>query len=182
MYDTFLRVVESRINREVSIGLSSKRASIIIEEDNAYYSLPLDFNGLRDVEVGSPGNGPNDRNSLTYLSPYLMNSVATRNDNAGYYTIVGNQIQIYPIPKDSTLEIIYYAKLSQLSSEDDTNWATANEPDIYIFGLLVEINAFVKDTEAVAIWEKRFLSALSALTNKDQDSRWSGSPMEIKVG
>ena len=51
-----------------------------------------------------------------------------------------------------------------------------------IFGLLVEINAFVKDASTAAAWDQRFKEALAEIKEDDQISRWSGPPLVIRTG
>ena len=105
------------------------------------------------------------------------------------YNIAANSINIWPIPTNDIitpityeLEILYYKRLTNLSATNSMNWLSLDNPDCYIFGLLVEINSFVKDPQAATMWNGRFEAALDEITNLDDISTYSGTPLTTKVG
>jgi hypothetical protein len=65
---------------------------------------------------------------------------------------------------------------------EDTNWVSQTKPNLYIFGLLVEIFSYVQDGQAGQIWEQRFQQELAAVRTNDDVARWSGTPMRIVNG
>ena len=177
--DMFLRIVESRINRNLRIMQMSTRSVVLTSQDQHYFGLPNLFAGIRDIEI-------RDKDAVkgatcVYASPEQMNNKV---DDAGkiYYSIVANQIQIYPPQADKVLEIIYYQRLEPLTSNKDTNWLSDRYPDAYIFALLVEMAAYVKSPDAIQIWEQRLQATISEIEKEDSTDRWSGTSMTIKVG
>jgi len=170
-----LSIVESRINRRIKTLQMATRASLVMTTDTTYYGLPSDFSGVRDVQV----NTPDGVCTLQYLNPQQMNAVT--DDTPDAYTLIANQIQLHPARDDSTLEIIYYATLNPLSVTEPANWLSAKAADVYIFGLLVEISAFIKDASTGAVWDQRFNDELNILATDDQKVRWSGTPLQIKA-
>lgn len=181
--DTFITVVEARINRVLSTREMSARATINMSSDVEYYGLPCDFKELRDIEVQNT-DGIGSRVTAQYLNPEQMNAFADTANTDGLigYTIIADQLQVRPPLDDKVLEIVYLQRLPNLSTASPSNWLSENNPDAYIFGLLVEINSYIKDAETVAIWESRFNTALGAISNDDAVSRWSGTPLQVKVG
>lgn len=178
----FIRVVESRINRFLKTREMSVRTIHNSVANQEYYSLPTDFNGLRDIEVKDVDN-PSSICTLSLVSPEQMNQRITCKNSEGVYTIVGNQLQIYPIlPANKILEIIYYRKLIGLTEASSTNWLSLSNPDVYIFGLLVEINAFTKDVNATTLWDTRFKESLESLKDNDEMNRWSGTSLQMRTG
>ncbi len=181
--DNFLLVVESRVNRLLSVQKMVIRTFLNMIEGQEYYGLPSDFTGLRDIEFQSisPVDGRARRKTLQYVTPEVMNLQNTEGANVESYTIVADQLQIYP-PKDGDiLEIIYYRKVTPLSAANVSNWLSDNNPDIYLFGLMVEINSFVKDSEAKQLWEQRFQEALLDLIVDDSVNRWGGTPLQTRI-
>ncbi|RLA03861.1 MAG: hypothetical protein DRQ47_04390 [Gammaproteobacteria bacterium] len=182
--DSFLRIVEARMNRAFKVGKMSTRASIDLSGasvDQEYFGLPSDFGGLRDIEYKSGTS----RATFNYLSPEQMNAKFTANltDTKLYYTLLANQIQIYPVSSGSGyLEIIYYQKVPALTSGDSTNWLGDNNPDAYVFGLMTEVSAFVKDKEAALLWDGRFKESLAEIENDDSSERWSGTALQTRAG
>ena len=62
------------------------------------------------------------------------------------------------------------------------NWLSTDHPDIYIFGALVEVNGFVKDSQSAALWEERYSGSLGELRDNDLDVRWGqGTPLRIRT-
>jgi len=179
--DDFLRVVESRINRKLKVQEMSVRSYVQTSDDKEYYTLPNDFAGLRDIEVKSSTTATG-RTTLKYLNPEQLNNV-NENSAGVYYTIVAGQLQIRPRrPSGEVIEIIYYRRVPPLNATvQPENWVSINYPDIYLFGLMVEISSFAKDAEAKVLWDERFLMGLNELQDDDFSSRWSGTALQVRV-
>ena len=179
--DLFLKIVETRINRFLKTKDMSARTTIATVTDQEYYDLPSDFAGLRDIEFRESASS-DKRVTLQYIAPQQMNYAYTANLKSSYYTIIGNQIQIHPAPETGNIiEIIYYQKLTPLTSVSSTNWLSNNNPDVYTFGLLVEINSFVKDAASKVLWDERFKEALAEIQLDDDKIRWSGPALQTRV-
>ena len=183
--DSFLLVTEARINRVLKVQKMSIRTQVLTVADQEYYGLPADFAGLRDIEIRADDTS-NNRTTLQYLSPEQMNDATKIMPSPVnpqiFYTIIANQLQINPPQDGLLLEIVYYAKLTPLSTSDQTNWMSEDNPDVYLFGLMVEISSFIKNANGKQLWEERFVTALAEIDRDDSRSRWSGSPLSIKKG
>lgn len=183
--DVFLRVVESRIKKRLMVQKMAIRSYLVTQADMEYYTLPSDFNGLRDVEIKDSLNATK-KTTLAYVSPEQLNNASTNSmdiQSTIYYTIVANQIQIIPIQDENKiLEFVYYRNVLPLSSANLNNWVSDDYPDIYIFGLLVEISSFTKDAVAKELWDNRFKEALDELEFSDSRTRWSGTALQVRVG
>jgi len=180
--DDFLKIVEARINRKLQVQRMSVRTLITTKIGQEYYGLPVDFGGLRDIEIRPVDSESGGRSTLKYMSPEQMNSYSGSNGTNIYYTIIANQIQIMGPQDNMILEIVYYKYLTKLSLATPENWASIYNPDLYTFGLLVEISSFAKDAVAKELWDARFKEALAEIKDDDQDTRWSGTALEIRIG
>ena len=183
--DNFLRIVESRIDRVLKVQRMTVRTLITTVENQEYYGLPDDFAGLRDIEIRSQdedGVASKGRTTLKYLSPEQMNNLANVGTSNIFYAIIANQLQLTPTQDDKVLELVYYRKLPNLTSADNTNWMSEDNPDSYIFGLMVEISAFVKNAESTALWDSRFKTSLAEIDFDDSITRWSGTAMQMRIG
>lgn len=180
--DDFLRVTESRINKALKTQKMSVRAVLQTVDKQEYYSLPPDYSGLRDIELRSTLHS-RDRCTLQYMSPEQLNNRSASPGDQVYYTLIANQIQIMPPrPTGEILEIIYFRKVPPLTPSESENWVSVSDPDLYLFGLLVEISSFLKDANASAMWDARFAQCLEAIQSDDLDNRWSGTALQIRVG
>lgn len=177
--DNFIKIVEAKLNRLLKIDDMAVRAQADTVDDQAYFALPSDFNGLRDVELQSGGKSY----TCEYVSPIHANALSTYTSLDGYYyTIIAGQLHILPVQDaGSTVEIVYYPRLDPLDSTDTTNWISDTYPDLYVYGIMVEISAFVKNATAVTLWEERFNKAVQDLTHRSSGNQWSGTPLRIRT-
>jgi len=179
--DDFLRVVEARVNRRIRVGNSTKRATMDVDSSELYVGLPADFAGMRDIQV-VPSDASGSAVSPEYVSPKTMNDTLFLGTGKLVYTIIAGQIQISPLADDSQIEIVYYAGLPPLTAPNPTTWLSDLNPDVYIFGLCTEINAYVKDAQAGSTWDARFKEELDNISMHDAADRWSGAPLQIQLG
>jgi hypothetical protein len=185
MIPSMTLMVESRINRLLIIEDMSKR--YVFPEPNptdGRYELPLDFSAIQDIAIVTVDN-PSSRLTLSLLNPEQMNAATSdTSPSKRFYQILGNKLIVQPIVVDGThyLEIVYYGNIIPLSVDAPTNWISLNHPDLYVNGLLVEINSFVKDPEAAALWNQRFLTTIDELKAADEALVYSGTPLQTRVG
>lgn len=176
--DGFMRIVESRINRYLKTQKMSARLAITVVTDQELYDLPADFDGLRSIEVTATSG---DSVTPKFFTPEQINNRVESTNNGIAYSIIANQLQIQPAQSDATIELVYYQTLLPLTSTVATNWLGDDYPDCYVFGLLVEINSFVKDPITATAWDARFKESREEIDLNDQLSRWSGTPLQIKA-
>lgn len=176
----FLLVVEARINRALKTRQMSARAATPLIDGQEYYALPPDFAGMQDVELRTDLISK-DRISLQYATPERMNNLSLGGYSGKFvfYSIVANQLQVYPVVADKIIEMIYYRRLPPLTAQNDSNWLSDLSPDVYTFGLLVEMNSYVKDAETAVLWDKRFVDALDGIATDDNMNRWGGPAMAV---
>jgi len=183
--DDFLRVIEARINRRIRVGNQTKRATLNTSSADQYIGLPADFGGMRDIQIQRVDPDTSVvSNAITpsYVSPEVMNQNIFLGFDGPVYTIIAGQLQLFPVTDDSQVEIVYYATLPQLSAAIPDTWLSDLSPDVYVFGLCVEISGFVKDAQAGQIWDARFEQELARIENIDTVDRWSGAALQIKLG
>jgi len=175
----FIKIVEARINRALRVNQMATRSLILSDGGSDRFGLPKDFGGMRDIKVRAVGE--TQGKVAQYLNPEQINDY-TGDDYR--YTIMANQIQVYPAPPDgAVLEIVFYKLLTHLSDEEyhNTNWLSEDYPDCYVFGLIVEIESFVKNAQGAEMWNGRFQISLSEVSYMDQVDRWSGTPLTIRT-
>lgn len=179
MMDAFLRIVESRVNRSLSVSQMFDRAMISVVGGTHYYGLPDGFMSIRDIQLNDSNN--HVVGTFSYVSPEIMNAHLRDDDQALFYTLIANQLQISNPTDNTMLEVVYRQRLSPLNTVDNLNWLSDIAPDIYIFGLLVEISAFAKDGPAGEVWNDRLTGALQALQHDDDKNRWSSPSLSIRM-
>jgi len=179
--DAFLRMAEARVNRLLTVQKMSIRTSLTIVPGQEYYGLPADYSGMRDIEVRVDDQS-DTRIPLIFLPPEQMNLQAWK--HTAYqiaYSVIANQLQILPAQDSGILEIVYYRKLIPLTDIEPSNWMSADNPDVYLAALMVEISAFVKNAEAASLWDGRLMQAIGEIIQDDENNRWPNTPMVTRL-
>jgi hypothetical protein len=63
-------------------------------------------------------------------------------------------------------EVLYYERISPLSSTNQTNWITQNAPNAMLFGTLLQAMPFLKNDQR-QIFQQKYTEALRALKTED---------------
>ena len=63
--------------------------------------------------------------------------------------------------------MLFYAKVPSLSSTRPTNWILLNAPDIYLYGSLLEAEAFLQNDPRIQLWKQGFDQAVADLQLQD---------------
>lgn len=72
-----------------------------------------------------------------------------------------------PTPdQDYDFEVLYYERLSPLSSENQTNWLTQNAPNAMLFGTLLQAMPFLKNDQR-QIFQQKYDQAMAMLKAED---------------
>lgn len=183
--DVFITMAEARINRALKVVEQTHRVHTQTIEGREYYSLPIDYNGMRVVQfnTGQVDTDGSQTIPLTYITPEqisMLQSVGPTN-NKYFYTLVNNQIQLhYTLPGDGTIEMVFYRKVPPLTKTDDINWLSQDAADIYLSGICAEIELFVKNYDAAQLWDSRMTRAIEELSDNDVINRWAGNSMAIR--
>lgn len=82
--------------------------------------------------------------------------------NAQNFFIVPTPQLAYP------LELIYNARLQPLDATNQTNWFTANSPQLLFYAIMIEVSTFLKNWDKVATWGEKYGEALASLKTEDK--------------
>ena len=184
--DVFVIMAESRINRVLKTAKQSHRMYTRAIGNQEYYSLPPDYNGMRTIQINTGEVDADDSSTKTinYITPIAMaamQEVGEAGDKL-YYTIVNNQIQVFPtLPHGGTIEMVHYRRLIHINKENPTNWMTLDHPDIYLAGLIAEIESFVKNYDAAQLWDSKMTRQIEELRLDDQESLWAGGSLVTRT-
>lgn len=183
--DTFILMTEARVNRLLKTREQSCRIFAPTVEGQEYYSLPPDYIGMRDIQLDDPlPTTTYTTQQFTYLNPEQFNAVRGQPyTGCLYYTVIANQIQIYPIQDAGlAIELVYFQRVPPLTAANPDNWMATNHPDIYLAGMCAEISLFAKDYDTATGWFERLKLAVSELDNTDVQERWAGSSLVTRAG
>ena len=77
-----------------------------------------------------------------------------------------------------TVNGIFYKNRGPLST-NTTHAIFTNNPDVYLFGTLLETVPYLKDEKRVPIWEQKYQSALEHANRKSVREEFSGSDLRM---
>jgi hypothetical protein len=170
----FIRLFEAKFNRTVRVREMEEFTPLTVDA-NGEVALPSDYLETRRLIFVGDSKIP-----LDYLSPneFRWRYPTISQGFPANYTIEGSTIATAPLGS-GTLNLLYYARLPALETTD-TNWLLQKHPDIYLFGSLVEAQAFGQNIQGVQGWMSRLDQAMQELRDLDGESRFP-SAMPVSV-
>ena len=125
--------------------------------------------------------------TLEYLTPEEISerrSVLNSTGRPLYFTVIGGstgQLEVLPSPDSTyTSSIVYYTKIPALTDSATTNWLLSSHPDIYLYGLLVEAEPYLKNDERLPVWASQLDKSLAELRLQGQRKLHSGSSLRMR--
>jgi hypothetical protein len=144
---------------------------------NSKVGLPTDFLEMRDIHLNTT-----PVTTLRYKAPnsFYAESRITDGGKPVDYTILGSDIQVAPIPDTAyTLQMLYYGKPTLLSDSNPSNIFLANYPDALLYASLAEAEPYLMNDARIQTWAALYDRAVTAISNSDQSSEYSGQPMSM---
>lgn len=172
----FITLAEAKLKRELRTRQMEKRSTTDVSGE--YAALPSDF-----LEIRSAYLNTDPMQQLRLMSPNEIRSrwLGSTTGKPEVFAIVGSEIMLAPSP-DGTyeIELDYYA-FTQLSGDNPTNWLLTSNPDVYLYGSLVEATMYIKNDKRLQAWVALYKYAIESL----QDSDWSAvnpGPLRVVAG
>lgn len=159
----FITLFEAHANRNLRVR--SMRATTSLTPSSGVVTLPADY--LEWKTVIPSGSSP-----LEYKEPDWLYSAYPNGDvgTAQFFTIEGSSLTTRPATT-SNVTLTYFQKLTPLSDSATSNWLLAAHPDLYLFGSLVEANAYTLDPNAAALWKARRDELIDEIQKLEMRSR-----------
>jgi hypothetical protein len=175
----FISLAEAQIERTLRTRQMIVRANASFSAE--YGAVPADFLETKSLKL----TNTNPITPLQFQTVDVMDNIASQRVASGrpqYFSIVGGQIRLLPVPDSTyTTELIYYAKLSKLSSTTTTNWLLTQAPDVYLYGALLQAAPYLKDDARIQVWVSLYERGLQDLQVADDRGATSGGSLKAKV-
>ena len=172
----FISLAEARFKRIIRHREIEKRATADTVAGQRTLALPTGYFEMRALKLNR-----STQQTLELKPPSLLYDGSESTGIPQYYAVQGDQLILEPIP-DATYEIEmgYYA-FSVLSDSNTTNWLLDSFPDVYLYGTLIQAEAYLLNDERVPMWKLALDGALDEVKKDDRASRWNGTPLTIRV-
>ena len=168
----FITLAEARHKRDFKLRRMETRVTANTIADTEYYTLPLQYVAMRNIQLNT-----NPKTSLEYLTPEQMDRIyaGSNKGKPRAYSIIGNDIQLRPLP-DSVYEIemLYYKYFTPLSDSAPTNDMLTYHPDAYLYGALVEAEPYLQNDKRIQTWASFYDRAKKDIIDSNERDRHSG--------
>jgi len=173
----FISLAEAQMERQLRTRQMIVRANATFAAAAEYGTVPDDFLETKSIKL--------DTNPVTSLSfqtieamDQLSNTTYLSSGKPLYFTVVGNQFRLLPIPDgEYTAELVYYAKLTKLSSTVATNFLLTQAPDVYLYGALLQAAPYLQDDARISVWSSLYAAGLEQLQVADDRGSTSGGAL-----
>jgi hypothetical protein len=175
----FISLAEAQIERQLRTRQMIVRSTASISDE--YNAFPTDFLETKSFKLDT-----NPVTAMTFQTVDAMDNLTnTRYFASGkplYFTVVGTQIRVLPIPDGTyTGELVYYAKLSKLSASNATNWLLTQAPDVYLYGSLLQAAPYLQDDARISVWSSLYQAGLDQLSIADDRGASSGGALMTRA-
>jgi len=156
-----------------------KRATATI--DSQYSAVPADW--LQTVDFVVEANPVVTLEFITNEKLDKLRETYTSSGTPKFYTIVGQELEVLPVPDSATLtgEITYYSKIPNLTDVSPTNWLMNSSPDIYLYGSLLQSAPYLVDDSRIPVWASMYQKLVKDLEIADQKARVGDSTLKMKA-
>jgi hypothetical protein len=141
------------------------------------YSLPTGFVQMKEFHLTTDPLTP-----LAYITPEMMSRMWAGSTTAKpqVFTIIADNVRLGPSPDAVyTTSMLYYKTFTALSDAASTNDMLTNNPDVYLYGTLLEAEPFIMNDARVPLWLAAFEKAIGDIQNQDNKDRHSGSQLRV---
>lgn len=169
---TFIQFAEADFNTRLRTREMIVRAEA--QSDNEFVQLPANWLEAINLQING-GVSP-----LRFVT--LDEADRINNDHSlsqvSAYSLMNGAIELIPAPGDDvSIEMIYYGKITPLSSQVSTNWLLAKAPDVYLYGSLMHAQPFLMDDQRMPVFAALYNARIEALNEESMKSTHSGSPL-----
>lgn len=178
---SFIALAESQFNQDERLRNQKSIVRATATFDQEYEALPGDY--LEMLNLTNQTTVPFQKVDFLSLNQWdNFKKDFTTLQVPKFYTIVGNQLQLLPVPgSDIVAEMIYYAKITALSDASPTNWLLTNHPEVYLYGTLIQASPYLKDDDRIATWNAMLEKSLDNIHQADDHALFAGSVIQARA-
>ena len=174
----FIALAEARFNRILRIrDMETVSTAISTTGGTREYSLPTGFVQMKEFHLTTDPLTP-----LAYITPEMMTRLwaGSSSGKPEVFTVIADNVRLGPSPDAVyTTSMLYYKTFTALSDDAATNDMLTNNPDVYLYGTLLEAEPFIMNDERVQLWATAFKQAIDDIQNQDNKDRHSGSELRV---
>ena len=177
MLPTMLTRANALLTRELRARNMSDRHSPAIVDGQNQYAIPDDYELLENLKIVYEGGST--------VTPQFVTSEQANNrqqSEACYFTIENNSFRFSPaLNGPGIIDVTYFKVIPYMSDDDSGNWLLDRWFDVYHNAMMVEVSAFVKDTDQLASWKALLDESLESAKTRTQKDMWTQPGLQIRL-
>ena len=178
----FIALAEAKMNRVLRISLMENvSTAITMVAGTRDYDLPTGFTGMKEFHLTT-----SPIVALSYITPEMMNRMwaGSNKGKPQAFTLFSDagtrKVKIGPAPdSDYTTSMLYLKKIDNLSVANPTETMLTENPDVYLYGALLEAEPFLMNDARVQLWGSMLQQVAKDLQDRDNFDRHSGSELRV---
>jgi hypothetical protein len=171
----FIQLAQTRMSRDLRTEKMLKVATTTPTDNKV--SFPSDFLELREMHF--QGNPPV---LLEYQSPdlFFRNGQTTLSGRSHYFTMLGTEFQFAPSQNtDYTIQILYYAQPTFISTTTSSNLYLAYYPDALLYATLAEAEPYLMNDPRIATWSALYDRAIGNIKKSDLGQTYAYTTLNV---
>ena len=171
----FIQMAQIRMSRDLRTEAMLKVATTSPSDNKV--AFPTDFLELREMHF--EGNPPI---LLEYQSPdlFFRNGQTSLSGRSHYFTMLGTEFQFAPSQNSSyTIQILYYAQPTFISSTTSSNLFLAYYPDALLYATLAEAEPYLMNDPRVATWSALYDRAIANIKTSDLGQTYAYTTLSV---
>lgn len=172
---TFIHLAGIRLNRILLPPARQDSTTITVSSGTSTAILPSDFKQLVAANVGGK-----ILEQTTTAGIYEGWNEATSGEPR-VFSIANGSLKLAPVADDDyTITLDYLKSIPSLSEENPSNWVLVNHCDLYMYGALLQAEAYLSNDERLPLWKLAFDEAIAEVNAQGLRYRTSGSPLRLR--
>jgi len=171
----FIQMAQLRMTRDLRTEAMLKVATTTPTDNKV--AFPSDFLELREMHF--QGNPPI---ILEFQSPdlFFRNGQTSLSGRSHYFTMLGTEFQFAPSQNsDYTIQILYYAQPTFISTTTSSNLYLAYYPDALLYATLAEAEPYLMNDPRVATWSSLYDRAIANIKTSDLGQTYAYTTLNV---
>ena len=175
---TFIQLAEAQMHNDLRARETICRAQGILNEEFEW--LPESFLEMHQVSLITSNAANNDQVwtplGFVEVDDLLKKRAAGGITSVEFYTVYGEQIRFTHPPSGDDIpplefEMVYWGRFSALNDTDNVNSILTAYPQIYLYGSLLQAEAFVMNDQRLALWKSSYDGAVETANSVAEKRR-----------
>jgi len=154
-----------------TLNLRNEETALSVSISAGLATVPTDFKALKFAYYDATPVSP-----LKWVPiDELYRDFPDRSDTTSTPSVISREGLSFifgPVALDGTLRGIYYAKQDFLRDTDPSDYVT-NQPEVLLYGALLEAEPFIKDDPRIPVWKDFFADAIQTLKDEQDNAEVS---------